>query len=407
MGLTVAGLVTGSLPAIPTATAATLPGAASFGPKTAAFGPATPALVPATANRLVRNDALYGVSCTSWQQCMAVGSRASARAVNFGPLAERWDGTRWRVVPTPGPAKLAHALLTEVSCRSGRDCVATGYHYRPGGNGFAVLAEHWNGTRWRIIQSRNPATAGSAFLNGVSCRGSVGCMAVGGYSGRSGEGHALAEQWANGRWRILRLHWPAGARSTELDGLSCVGRFCMAVGMYANASGQVLSLAERWTGASWQLLHSANPGVPISVLQDVSCHTTSLCMAIGFTDWSRERPLAELWMNGSWRLVPGGRLAGGALNGISCRGPIWCIAVGSVGNKPLSETWSGKSWWVVQTQQAGDRPANQLNQLSCSTRTVRCIAVGARYEPGQSVKEATLAEWWNGRSWRVMTSRNP
>src|SRR5262249_4251728 len=153
-------------------------------------------------------------------------------------------------------------------------------------------------------------------------------------AGPSGRGRVLAERWAKGRWRVLRVPVPAGARAAELDGLSCGGPFCMAVGMYEDAGGQVLTLAERWTGTAWHLLTSANPRGPMSGLRDVSCKSRSLCMAVGFTDWTRQRPLAEIWMKGAWHLVKGGRLAGGALTGISCPGQDFCLAVGEVRRKP-------------------------------------------------------------------------
>jgi hypothetical protein len=390
------------------AIAATPAGVAPAGPAMPAANAAAAAAVrPAIANRVVLNNALYGVSCTSWKQCVAVGTRAGNTAVAFRPLAELWNGTRWHTVPMPGPVTLTRAQMSEVSCRSRRFCVAIGYHFSPAGKGYAVLAESWNGARWQIIQSRNPNGVRSAFLNAVSCRLSVGCIAVGGSAGRSGGGHAIAERWAHGRWGVLRVRWPAGAVATELNGISCDSSSCMAVGMYAVASGRVLTLAERWTGKSWELLKSANAWAPLSDLQDVSCNSSSLCMAVGFSDWTKERPMAELWTNGRWRLVPGGRLAGGALSGISCPGQSRCIAVGFAGPNPLTEAWSGTAWRVLRTPRATGRPASELNQLSCRTGTVRCITVGARYEPGQFVREATLAEWWDGRSWWVMATRNP
>jgi hypothetical protein len=415
LGLAAGGLAGGSLAA--GAAAATTPAtlsapvgiapARTLMPTANAPAAAAAAVRPAIANRLVLNNALYGVSCTSWKQCMAVGTRAGKVAVAFRPLAELWNGTRWRTVPMPGPVTLTRAQMSEVSCTSGRFCVAIGYHFSPGGKGYAVLAETWNGARWRIIQSRNRSGVKSAFLNAVSCRISGGCIAVGGSAGRSGEGQAIAEQWAHGRWRALPVRSPAGAVATELNGISCGRTFCVAVGLYSVASGQILTLAERWTGKSWQLLKSANARAPLSDLQDVSCNTSSLCMAVGFSDWTRERPMAELWMHGRWRLVAGGGLAGGSLSGISCPGPRRCIAVGFAGSNPLTEAWSGKNWRVLHTPRTSDRPANELNQLSCRTGSARCITVGARYKPGQFVQEATLAEWWNGKSWRVMATRNP
>lgn len=131
----------------------------------------------------------------------------------------------------------------------------------------------------------------------------------GGHSGRTGEGQALA---------------------TELNAVSCDGASCVAVGMYLAANNQVLTLAERWNGTSWRLLHPISARAPISVLYGVSCNSAQVCMAVGGSQWTRQYPLAESWRNGRWHLVPGGKVAGGTLNGVSCPFKLRCIAVGAV-----------------------------------------------------------------------------
>jgi hypothetical protein len=394
----IAGLSSGILPGISAATAST--------PATMT-APMTARLAPAVTDGGAHNNALYGISCIKWTQCVAVGSRASGAATSFRPLAERWDGRSWKVVPMPRPADLSQALATAVSCSSARRCVATGYHYSASGNGYAPLAEYWDGRSWHIIQAINPATTNSAFLNDVSCQAFAGCLAVGGSTGPNGDGKAIAERWTHGRWHFSKVPQPSGAQATELQGISCTGRDCLAVGMYELASERVLALAERWNGRSWHLLPAASGPGSLTELQDVSCHAATLCMAVGENDWTQLRPLTELWEHGRWRHVSGGRVAGGSLSGISCPDLRWCSAVGLVGNRPLTEVWSGKRWRIVPTPWAPGRQANELSQLSCRTGSSRCVTVGARYKPDTSVREATLAEWWNGRSWHLMATPNP
>jgi hypothetical protein len=419
-GLTVAGFSIASLFAVALfatpaqGAVATRPGMAISGPEfgapyTRAGFPTDHFFAPSIANQAAKNNVLYGVSCVTWSRCVAVGARVAGSALDFRPLAELWTGTRWQVMPTPAPTKLPRSLLAEISCQSRRDCVAVGYHYSAGGSGYALLAEHWNGQHWRIIQSVNPAGLQSAFFNGVTCAPKVGCIAVGGHSTRSGQGQGLVERWIGGHWHLMRLRWPAGARATELNGVSCYSGRCVAVGMYEDASGQqVLPLAERWTGRYWRLMRPAGSQASISILSDVSCGGPSTCMAVGVSEWAREFPLAEVWRNGRWQTVPGGKMAGGALGGVSCQVSTWCMAVGAAGNRPLTEAWFGVDWQVTQTPAISGRPpAGQLNQLSCRTGDGRCVTVGNRYSPGQTTGQATLAEWWNGNTWRLMSPRNP
>jgi hypothetical protein len=411
----IAGLSSGVLPGISPAAAsesATLTKPAALGTPAALTTPVGLSTLaahsaPAVTDAGPHNNALYGISCLKWTQCYAVGSRVAGNAANFRALAEEWNGRRWKVTSMPQPVTESRSLATAISCRSARRCVATGYHYSPSGSGYAPLAEYWNGKSWQIIQVRNPATTNSAFLNDVSCLAAAGCLAVGGSAGTNGDGAAIAERWTDGRWHFSRVPRPSGALATELDGIDCTGRDCVAVGMYEISSGRVLALAERWNGKSWHLLSAANARGTLSELDDVSCYSASLCMAVGESDWSQLRPLSELWENGRWRLVSGARMDGAALSGISCPDRRWCSAVGLDGNRPLTEVWKGRQWRVVPTAWAPGRQANELSQLSCGARTIRCVTVGARYRPGKSIGEATLAEWWNGRSWHLMATPNP
>jgi photosystem II stability/assembly factor-like uncharacterized protein len=395
-GLAIAG---GMLAALFSAVPAFASGPAAV-PK---LGPKPVMLAPAIAGQRTGNDALYGVSCVSWTRCVAVGTRLVGSSA-LRPLAEQWTGTRWQVAAVPGPAKMPRAILGSVSCQSRNNCVAVGYHF---GQRYALLAEAWNGRRWQIIRSANPAGEFSAFFNAISCQPRLGCLAVGGHSGRTGSGHAFADRWVSGHWQALRLRSPAGAQATELNGISCDAGACMAVGEYLDANGRGWTLAERWNGKSWQLLHSVSVRAPLSVLYDVSCETAKVCMAVGNSQWTRQYPLAELWQNGRWQRVFGGKVPGGILNGVSCQAKSGCMAVGTRGSKPLTESWSGKNWRVTQTPKASRRLTGALSQLSCRTGKGRCVTVGDRFAPSAPSAQTTLAEWWGGKTWRLMTTRNP
>jgi len=122
---------------------------------------------------------LSAVSCTLPSACTATGTNFSTT----GPtLAERWNGTRWRVQPTPNPLNSGtsreEVALNGVSCASA--CTATG-QYAPGGNA-AFFLEAWNGLRWRLVTAPLPAGFAQGALNGMSCA-LARCTAVGAWSG--------------------------------------------------------------------------------------------------------------------------------------------------------------------------------------------------------------------------------
>ena len=185
------------------------------------------------------NIELVGVSCTSGSACTAVGTYRN-RAEQTVPLAERWNGSRWSIQPTSKPAGSTDTELNGVSCTSGRACTAVGYHTTRTQK-TVPLAERWNGAKWSIQPTPNPTGATRSYLLAVSCISSRVCSATG----------SLAERWNGTNWSIQPTSVPAGSTSIELDGVSCTsGRACTAVGAYSPGSSPNLTLAESWNGMS-------------------------------------------------------------------------------------------------------------------------------------------------------------
>src|SRR5262245_6867119 len=144
-------------------------------------GPAT----VATAQSVI-NASLNDVSCPSAANCMAVGwflgqIPGTSGFQNF-TLAERWNGSTWKVVPSPSPRHFGGGeLLSSVSCTSSTSCMAVGQiqvEVPPGVTMFHALAESWNGTAWKVVPTPRLAHTG-AMLTGVLCTSPSNCMAVG------------------------------------------------------------------------------------------------------------------------------------------------------------------------------------------------------------------------------------
>src|SRR6516164_9397963 len=220
--------------------------------------------IQATPNPPVGNGALFGVACTSSSACNAVGSS------NSGTLAEHWNGTRWRIQATPSPSA-GGGFLASVACASASACTAVG------SSNSGTLAEHWNGTAWRIQRTPNPSGAQFSFLNAVSCTSASACTAAGGYGNNSSPPQVLplAERWDGTRWHIQRTPNPSGAQFSFLNAVSCTSasacttpRSCMAVGGARSLSGIGGYLAERWNGTRWSLLRT--PALPPGALSIVS-----------------------------------------------------------------------------------------------------------------------------------------
>jgi hypothetical protein len=66
----------------------------------------------------------------------------------------------------------------------------------------------------------------------------------------------------------------------------------------------------------------------------------------------------------------------------------------------LAERWDGRTWRIVPTFKPAPAPNAILNSVSCTSATA-CTAVG-----NQTLAK-TLAERWNGRTWQVQATPNP
>jgi hypothetical protein len=359
---------------------------------------------------------LNGVSCTAPTACTAAGVSANTAGTSLA-LAEAWNGTRWAIQQAPGPPRALASALTSVSCTSARSCTAAGAYANQAG-ATVPLAEAWNGRQWSAHEP--PARAGAlpSQLAAVSCTSPAACVAVGAYKNAAGIVFTLAERWDGTRWAIQATPNPAGASVSELNGVSCSSAdACIAVGSYTRPTGNVtVTLAERWNGRKWSLLASPTPPASSdSQYGGISCASAAACTAAGsYLDAAgHSRTLAEAWNGTAWHIQatpnPAGS-AGSELGGVSCTSVRACSAAGdyitSAGmSLPLAEAWNGTRWRIQVAPVPHGSRANVLSGVSCTSARA-CTAAGT-YAATSIGIEKTLVENWNGKSWRVQKSPNP
>src|SRR6266581_2508524 len=342
----------------------------------------TPTITPLS---LLGQHSLTAVSCTSPSACMAVGFTAQG-VTGEATLAERWDGTRWTIVPTPNRPD---SQLFGVSCTSPSACIAVGRSFPSG-----VLTMRWNGTAWSLLKTPNPAHPGDLFS--VSCTSASACTAVG---GSNNDRVTLAEVWNGTSWKIQPTPSTARADADVLFGVSCTSSgACTAVGEFARFGGRPVSLAQRWDGTSWSIQPTPNPlgSGNIVSLSGVSCTSGTACTAVGgFVNSSGQGgTLAEAWDGTSWSIQPTPALPPRdlpGLGGVSCTSASACIAVGSAADT-LAEVWNGTAWSVDPTPPSPPSLAGiggHLGGVWC-TSAASCTAVGGYSNSGGN--ELTLAE---------------
>ena len=201
---------------------------------------------------------LYGVAATSARNAWAVGSGPSDDS-----LILHWNGKTWRRLPGPIPAGSDSPAFSAVAVDSARNAWAVGTYADFGS--FGTLTEHWNGTAWKLVPSpgqpavhspggvltgvavtpRDTWAVGSGWFlrwngtkwkqlpapnggpNGVVAVSATDAWAVG----------SVIEHWNGTTWR--QVHAPAGTYSGVGAG--------SATDIWAAGTGVV-----HWNGTTWR-----------------------------------------------------------------------------------------------------------------------------------------------------------
>ncbi len=342
---------------------------------------------------------LAGVSCVSSTSCMAAGSvlpgpsrTGEGEPVGdvvqdgVGELAMRWDGQSWRALFVD-PAD----SLRGVSCLGASQCVAVG-GYLTRSVTAATLSAWWNGSSWR--RQAAPAAAPGSLAD-VSCTSADRCVAVGSGGEPGVPRFALAEQWNGRSWRAAPMA-SLGRYGSE-SAVSCAGTSCLAVG-----DGL---LTELWNGARWKVVTARRPPhFAAGDLTDVSCASTTFCMATGWFYPGAEAdpaPFAESWNGTRWTLLSAPAVMYGA---VSCLSASFCMAAGG----QAVATWNGSAW-QASTLPGSFGAGAHVTGVSCPS-TSACMVVGYYLIKNSSnfvVSAANLAEFWNGSAWRILSVAGP
>jgi hypothetical protein len=349
----------------------------------------------------VGEPGFVAVACPNGRGCLAVGVQAP------GPrdqtLIEQWSGTHWAMVASPNPPAQTPTHLNAIACPTSASCVAVGEYADPhGGTGWQrTFAERWNGRRWSITPTPNPPGLPFARLNGIACPGRTICYAVGEHSSRSGS-KSLIERWDGAGWSIVPTPNPPGRTAVTLNAVACpsVAR-CDAVGTYGTGTwGR--TLVDQWSGRGWSIMPTPNPvgSHHFSALTSVACPTSGACYAVGFdmVRGTADAALVERGNGRTWTLMPTPSDRGVLLD-VSCVRSTLCYTVGYHSLhyfQTLIERWNGTTWSVVTSpSRTGVTTWGVLVAVACPSST-NCHAVGIG-GPGHP-----FAEHWNGHGWSIV-----
>jgi hypothetical protein len=248
---------------------------------------------------------LTGVTAVGPDDVWAVGWTATPRGA-FKPLAEHWDGARWSVVSTHPMSPDCGGRLDTVASTGPDDVWAAGTtpcsrgvieHWdgstwtrvhsprnphgwdfsldsitavtpsdvwivgstrlTPGGSRIGTLTEHWDGSRWTVVNTPAPRLpeCTAAFLTSASAVGTRDVWAVG-WAGCDRRYHVLrtlALHWNGAQWHQVRV--PGGGGEPpfdELKGVSAVSStVAWTVGWGENRSCDTVGVVDSWSGTRW------------------------------------------------------------------------------------------------------------------------------------------------------------
>jgi hypothetical protein len=246
-----------------------------------------------------------GVSCAAQGSCVAVGDFIDNRTDTFRPLAERLDGSKWSLIPTPvpphGEGATGNSAFTGVDCPTATQCEVVGI-VAYNDTLQSVFAYGLTGTTWTYQRQVNPGPDPGNTVSAVSCSNAEACTSVGSVQiiGES----ALTEHWDGSTWVRQAIPTPVNRPDDTLYGVSCDGgSSCIAVGeswRVDPSDGHLIDgrvMGDKWNGKTWSLTRPVVPTGMTAGLTGVSCPLPDACIAVGGASTvSSESTLIESYM---------------------------------------------------------------------------------------------------------------
>jgi hypothetical protein len=187
-----------------------------------------------------------------------------------------------------------------------------------------------------------------------------------------------------------------------------------AVGYYESPGGSQANqtLTEHWDGTGWSIILSPSLSGGDNYLDGVAAVSSSDVWAVGLALLNSQpgQTLTEHWDGTTWRIVSSPNLGTGgsylySVAAISS-GDVWAVGYYFLNSDPqssrtLTEYWDGNSWRVVSSPNSGDDANTLFGVSAISSGDV--WAVGSSYSPDFRSAQ-TLVEEWRGGVWNIVLS---
>ena len=376
------------------------------------------------------DNRLYSVACSDASTCWAVGTEWNGSV--YQTLVEQATPSGWEIVASPDNSSTAttdtneNNVLTSVTCLPSGPCFAAGYWYDGQNQAHTMVIEN-NGSGWSLMTTADTAPAVvDDFLNGITCLSATDCWAVGEsvvpgvffipnlpFPGTPGQ--TLTEHWDGTQWSI-QPSANNNANESVLQGVSCVSTSdCYAVGIDASGSSTYNGLVEQWNGTTWSIVTSAQPSAQENQLDGAWCAADGTCHATGIerTTSATQTLTESATASAGWTDDHGADTAADRLNGttgITCTDDSDCWSVGEYDSngrflfQTLIQQRTAAGWAVVPSANASTTQPDQLWGVGCANAAT-CYAVG--YSTDAADANHTLIESLQGPSAQVPEMPTP
>ena len=162
------------------------------------------------------NVHLNGVAAASADDLWAVGDYQTTLLATSSALTLRWQGSSWQQVPNP--MRDERASLSAVVALSPGNAWAVGKTYT---NRLVPLIMHWDGSSWKAAKTPN-LVGNTASLRGITAVSANDIWTVGYYYNNDIFYQTVVEHWNGSAWSIVPSRNPSDHLDYKLYGITAV-----------------------------------------------------------------------------------------------------------------------------------------------------------------------------------------
>ncbi len=235
----------------------------------------------------------------------------------------------------------------------------------------AALATPARASTWTTVKLPDPSV--QAALYGVTCHPAPLCVAVGANSTIASSANPAGGARA---WTVVRpgggVDLPGGGdpiyAGAQIRDVSCPSTsLCVA----ASFDGRIYSSTNPTSASAWKVVPLSEEKKPRAHMGGISCPSPSLCVAVAYSGKLAfsTNPAGD---RSAWVVTELGQPFD--LRGVSCPSPSFCVAVGNEGSILAStDPTGGSAAWKPLGAPAGD---HSMNGVSCPSPSL-CVTGGA------------------------------